>query len=193
MILVCTTYLDEDPNLQHKVLRETHDSPIGGHPGISNTWNLIKRKYQGPGLHKFVEQYVKGCARCQENKPHTNLKKALLQPFDIHIDEGPFKYVSMDLIMDLPLSEKYDCILTIIDQGCSKATKFIPCNKTIDGKGIANLYLRHLYPLFGIPKRIILDRDPRFTSHFSHSLCKALDIKQNLSTAFHPRTDGQTE
>jgi hypothetical protein len=48
-------------------------------------------------------------------------------------------------------------------------------------------------PLFGIPKRIISDRDPRFTSHFSKAICKATGIKQNLSTAFHPRTDGQTE
>jgi hypothetical protein len=33
----------------------------------------------------------------------------------------------MDLIMDLPTSEGYDSILTIVDQGCSKATKFLPC------------------------------------------------------------------
>jgi hypothetical protein len=46
---------------------------------------------------------------------------------------------------------------------------------------------------FGIPKRIISDRDPRFTSHFSKAVCKATGIKQNISTAFHPRTDGQTE
>ena len=39
----------------------------------------------------------------------------------------------MDLITDLPKSGRYDSILTIVDQGCSKAAKFIPCNKTIDG------------------------------------------------------------
>jgi hypothetical protein len=99
----------------------------------------------------------------------------------------------MDLITDLPKSGKYDAILTIVDQGCSKAAKFLPCNKTIDGEGIATLYLRHLLPLFGTPKRIISDRDPRFTGHFTKAVCKATGIKQNLSTAFHPRTDGQSE
>ena len=99
----------------------------------------------------------------------------------------------MDLITDLPKSQGFDSILTIVDQGCSKAAKFIPCTKTIDGTGVALEYLKHLVPWFGLPKRIISDRDPRFTSAFAKEMCKALGIQQNLSTAFHPRTDGQTE
>jgi len=84
-------------------------------------------------------------------------------------------------------------ILTIVDQGCSKAAKFIPCNKTIDGQGIAKLYLQHLFPWFRIPKRIISDQDPRFTSNFSNAICKVTNIQQNISSAFYPCTDGQTE
>jgi transposase InsO family protein len=99
----------------------------------------------------------------------------------------------MDLIMDLPISEEYDSMLMIVDQGCSKATKFLPCQKTIDRLEVARLYLTHLIPLFRLPKRIISDRDPHFASQFATTLCKALGIQQNLSTAFHPRTDGQTE
>jgi len=99
----------------------------------------------------------------------------------------------MDLITDLPKSQGFDSILTIVDQGCSKAAKFIPCTKTIDGTGVALEYLKHLVPWFGLPKQIILDRDPRFTSAFAKEMCKALGIQQNLSTAFHPCTDGQTE
>src|SRR5258708_18566082 len=99
----------------------------------------------------------------------------------------------MDLITDLPKSKEYNSVLTIVDQGCSKAAKFIPCNKMIDRPGVAQLYLTHLVPLFGLPKRIISNRDPRFTSQFATHLCKALGIKQNLSTAFHPQMDRQTE
>jgi hypothetical protein len=68
------------------------------------------------------------------------------------MEQGLFQYVSMDLITDLPPSDKHDAILTIVDQGCSKATKFLPYNKTIDGKGVAQLYFKHLFPWFGIPK-----------------------------------------
>jgi hypothetical protein len=63
----------------------------------------------------------------------------------------------MDLITDLPPSNKYDAILTIVDQGCSKAAKFLPCIKTIDRQGIAYHYFKHLFPWFGIPKHIISD------------------------------------
>ena len=140
-----------------------------------------------------MEEYIKGCAKCQESKVITHIKCAPLYHFDTHVENGPFQYVSMDLIMDLPLSNKYDAILTIVDQGCSKAAKFIPCNKTIDRQGIAHLYFWHLFPWFGILKHIISDQDPHFTSHFSIAVCKATGIQQNISTAFHPRTDGQTE
>jgi len=63
----------------------------------------------------------------------------------------------------------------------------------IDAEGVAHEYLRHLVPWFGLPKRIISDCDPRFTSQFSRTLCHNLGIQQNISTAFHPRMDGQTE
>jgi hypothetical protein len=156
-------------------------------------WDLVKRQYDRPRLRQFVEDYVRGCTKCQETKPMTSLPKAPLIQFDTHTEEGPFQYVSMDLITDLPRSEGYDSILTIVDQGCSKAAKVIPCNKTIDAEGVAQEYLRHLVPWFGIPKRVISDHDSRFASKFSQTLCNNLGIQQNLSMVFHPRTDGQTE
>jgi hypothetical protein len=160
---------------------------------VANTWNIVKRSYEGPRLWQFIEEYIKGCAKCQESKTNLPWKKASLHPFDMAVDQGPFQYVSMDLITNLPISDRHDSILTIVDQGCSKAAKFIPCSKTINGQGIVNEYLKHLVPWFGLPKRIISDWDPWFTSHFSRTLCKNLRIQQNLSTAFHPKTDGQME
>jgi hypothetical protein len=71
------------------------------------------------------------------------------------MEAGPFQKVLMDLITDLPPSQGFDSILMIIDQGCLKAAKFIPCNKMITGPHIAQLYLTHLVPWFGLPKRII--------------------------------------
>jgi hypothetical protein len=137
-----------------------------------------------------VEEYIKGCAKCQESKTNLPKRKAPLQPFNTAVDQGPFQYVSIDLITDLPLSDGYDSILTIVNQECSKVTKYIPCHKTIDEQDVTNEYLKHLVPWFGLPKCIISDRDPRFASHFFITLCKNLRIQQNLSTAFHPRTDG---
>jgi len=180
------TFLDDDLETCCKILQSLHDAPTAGHPGIVNTWELVCEHYEGPRLWQFMEEYVKGCARCQESKTNIHRSKAPLQRFDTPVEEGPFQYVSMDLIMDLPRSQGFDSILTIVDQGCSKAARFIPCNKTIDGPGVANEYLKHLVPWFGLPKRIISDRDPCFTSAFAREMCKATGIQQNLSTAFHP-------
>jgi len=192
-IKVHKVFLEDDHDLRRDILQTLHDSPAAGHPGISNTWELVHEQYEGPRLREFVEQYVKGCARCQESKTNVHRSKAPLQRFDTPIEEGPFQYVSMDLITDLPKSQGFDSILMIVDQGCSKAAKFIPCTKMIDSTGVALEYLKHLVPWFGLPKRIISDCDPRFTSAFAREMCKALGIQQNLSMAFHPRTDGQTE
>ena len=135
------THLTDNLDERRKVLNSIHDTLAGGHPGIANTWELVREYYEGPRLHQFVEEYVKGCARCQESKTNVHRSKAPLQRFDMAVEEGPFQYVSMDLITDLPKSQGFDSVLTIVDQGCSKAAKFIPCQKTINGPGVANEYL----------------------------------------------------
>ena len=99
----------------------------------------------------------------------------------------------MDLITGLPPVKGKDAILTIVDQGCSCAAIFLACDTTIMGPGIAQLYMDHVFQWFGLPTKVISDRDPRFTSHFGKALTKRLDIQQNLSTAFHPQTDRLSE
>ena len=99
----------------------------------------------------------------------------------------------MDLITGLPQHQGYNAILTIVDHRCSRAAIFLPCSDTITGPGIAQLYLDYVYQWFGLPTKMISDRDPRFTSQFGRALTEKLGIQQNLSTAFHPQTDGLSE
>jgi hypothetical protein len=58
---------------------------------------------------------------------------------------------------------------------------------------IAQLYYEHIYPWFGLPAKVISDRDPHFTSHFGCALAKELGITWNMSMAYHPQIDGLTE
>ncbi|KAJ0704440.1 putative nucleotidyltransferase, Ribonuclease H [Helianthus annuus] len=58
---------------------------------------------------------------------------------------------------------------------------------------LAKLYVNEIISLHGIPLSIVSDRDSRFTSHFLASFQKAMGIKLNLSTAYHPQTNGQSE
>jgi hypothetical protein len=75
-------------------------------------------------------------------------------------DAKPFQQIAMDLITGLPLQGGKDVILTIVDHGCSRAAIFLPCNTTITGPEIAQLYLEHVFQWFGLPQKIISDCDP---------------------------------
>jgi hypothetical protein len=85
----------------------------------------------------------------------------------------------MNLITGLPKSQGHDAILSIVDHGCSQVAIFLPCSTIITGASIAQLYLEHLYRWYGLPQKIISDRDPHFTSHFARELTKGLGISQN--------------
>ena len=105
----------------------------------------------------------------------------------------PFQTIAMDLITALPMSDGYNAILTIVDHGCSRVAVFLPCKTTITGEQVAQLYYEHVYRWFGLPSKMISDRDPRFTSNFAKALCARLGVQQNISSAFHPQTDGLSE
>jgi hypothetical protein len=168
----------------------THDHPTAGHPGRDETIRKAKKFWQWKGMNEWVADYVKGCATCQQNKILTHQKKMPLYWITTEWKTLPFKQVAMDLITGLPKHKGKDAILIIVDHGCSWAVVFLPCATTITRLGIAQLYMDHVYKWFGLPTKVISDRDPQFTSHFSRGLAQQLKINQNLSSAFHPQMDG---
>ena len=170
-----------------------HDHPLAGHPGHDETIRKVQERYSWPHMTQWIAEYVKGCAICQQNKILTHKTRIPLFRIPTTNNAKPFQQVAMDLITGLPKRRDKDAILTIVDQGCSRAAVFLPCNTTITGPQIAQLYLDHVYKWFGLPEKIISDQDPRFMSHFGSALTKKLNIQQNLSTAFHPQTNGLSE
>ena len=98
----------------------------------------------------------------------------------------------MDFIKGLPLSNGFDMILVIVCR-LSKMGLFIPTVQDIDAEDLAMIFLVHVFLKHGTLTDIILDWGKQFISQFWRSLCRLLNIKANLSTAYHPETDGQTE
>ena len=188
----CKVITSKGPD-KHKNIQAYHDVLAYGHPGINRTRDLVAKYYWWPQLAKDVQEYVKGCTQCQQNKVNTRPQKAPLNPITLAIGALPFQTISMDFIVKLPELAGYNSILTITDHDCTKMLIAIPCREMITAEGVAELFLRQIFPRFGMPSKIISDRDPRFVSKFMKELCRLMGITQNVSTAYHPRTDGQSE
>jgi transposase InsO family protein len=105
----------------------------------------------------------------------------------------PFASCSMDLITDLPPINDCDSILVVVDRGNTKEAILIPTAKTLTQEGAGQLLLDNLYKQFGLPDKMLSDRGPQFAAKAFHELLKLLEIKLNLTMAYHPQTDGATE
>ena len=134
------------------------------------------------------------CPRlCQRNKINTHPKKAPLVLITLHHKTLLFQTIAMDFIVKLPKTEGFNLILTITDHNCTKMLIAIPCRETINAKGVVELFLRQIFPRFELPSKIISNWDPQFISKFMKELCQLLGMTQNISTAYHPWMDGQSE
>nr|GFC24757.1 reverse transcriptase domain-containing protein [Tanacetum cinerariifolium] len=89
-------------------------------------------------------------------------------------------------------SQDYDTIWVIVDR-LMKSAIFTPIRETDPMDKLARIYLKEVVTRHEIPVSIISDRDPRFTSNFWRSLQNALSTRLDMSTAYHPETDGQSE
>jgi transposase InsO family protein len=99
----------------------------------------------------------------------------------------------MDLITDLPPVDDCNSILIVVDRGNTKGAILIPTAKTLTQEGAGQLLLDNLHKQFGLPDKMLSDRGPQFAAKAFHELLKLLGIKSNLTTAYHPQTDGATE
>jgi hypothetical protein len=178
---------------KHKIIRANHDPPVHGHPGINRTTQIVEHNYWWPQLCPDVKDYVQGCANCQCHKVNNRPTKAPLRPIYPKPKAMPFETIALDFITKLPESQGYNSILTVTDHDCTKAALFIPCREEINAEGTAALYIQHMFAHFGLPQKVISDRDPRFVSKFMQEVCRITGIERNPSTVYHPRTDRQSE
>ena len=165
-----------DNDLRREILRNTHDHCAAGHPRIKKTLLAVIRNYWWPKMGEFITSYVKGCSICQETKPGTAKPHPPLIPIPSDPTSLPFQTIALDLIIDLPPSQGHNLILTITDHDISKAAIFLPCSQTITGEGVAALFVTHVFPHFGVPRKVISNCDTRFTLAFITELLCILDV-----------------
>ncbi|GJR57345.1 putative reverse transcriptase domain-containing protein [Tanacetum coccineum] len=178
-------------DLRTVIMHESHKSKYSIHPGSEKMYQDMKKLYWWPNMKANIATYVSKCLTCAKVKAeHQRPSGLLVQP---DIPQWKWDNITMDFVTKLPKSSQgYDTIWVIVDR-LTKSAIFVPMRETDPMDKLARMYLKEVVTRHGIPLLIICDRDPRFTSNFWRSLQNALGTSLDMSTAYHPQTDGQSE
>ncbi|GKD43742.1 putative reverse transcriptase domain-containing protein [Tanacetum coccineum] len=178
-------------DLRTVIMHESHKSKYSIHPGSDKMYQDMKKLYWWPNMKANIATYVSKCLTCARVKAeHQRPSGLLVQP---EIPQWKWDNITMDFVTKLPRSSQgYDTIWVIVDR-LTKSAIFLPMRETDPLEKLAKMYLKEVVARHGIPVSIICDRDPRFASNFWKSLQKALGTSLDMSTAYHPETDGQSE
>ncbi|GAW22450.1 hypothetical protein ANO14919_119870 [Xylariales sp. No.14919] len=179
--------------LKLQLMYRSHHLPTGGHPGEEKTVDLVKRSYWWPDLYRDVETYVQACAQCRRMKPYRSRPQGYLKPLPVPYQ--PWSEVAIDHITALPTCKrdgvKYRNILVVVDR-LTKMRHFMPC-ENVDAEGVVDAFLKHVFPLHGVPFKILSDRGGAFIATFWGVLSKRLKCTLTHTSGWHPETNGQTE
>ncbi|GKB47560.1 reverse transcriptase domain-containing protein, partial [Tanacetum coccineum] len=173
------------------IIDEAHKSKYFVHPGADKMYYDLRDRYWWPGMKKDIAEYVSRCLTCLKVKAEHQRPSGLLQQPEIPI--WKWEGIAMDFVTKLPrTSSGHDTIWVIVDR-LTKSAHFLPMREDYKMERLARLYLNEIVARHGVPISIISDRDSRFTSRFWQSMQEALGTRLDMSTAYHPQTDGQSE
>nr|GEV39170.1 retrovirus-related Pol polyprotein from transposon 297 family [Tanacetum cinerariifolium] len=173
-------------------LLSDYDCKIRYHPGKANVVaDALSRKKREKPLRADIATYVSQCLTCAKVKAEHLKPSGLLQQPEI--PKWKWENVTMDFVTGFPRTPSgYDSIWVIVDR-LTKSAHFLPKKKTDNIEKLAELYLKEIVCRHGVPVSVIYDRDSLFTSRFRSLSKKALGTQLDISTAYHPETDWQSE
>ncbi|GJW40790.1 putative reverse transcriptase domain-containing protein [Tanacetum coccineum] len=178
-------------NLRDLMMHESYKSKYSIHPGSDKTYQDLKKLYWWPNMKAIIAEYVGKCLTCARVK--AECQKPFGLPLQPEIPMWKWERITMDFVTKLPkTSNGHDTIWVIVDR-LTKSAHFILTRETNSMETLTRLYIKEIVSQHGVPISIISDRDNHFTSRFWKSLESALGTQLDMSTAYHPKTDGQSE
>ncbi|GJU05158.1 putative reverse transcriptase domain-containing protein [Tanacetum coccineum] len=181
------TMCDDSLHIQERQMAVQMLEPKGN----NQTTLVSKETLMMPNMKAIITKYVGKCLTCSRVKVECqNPSSLLIQP---EIPTWKWERITMDFVTKLPkTSSGHDTIWVIVDR-LTKSAHFIPTRATDSMETLTRLYIKEIVSRHGVPISIISDHDSHFTSRFWQSLQNALGTQLDMSTAYHPETDGQSE
>jgi len=183
-------FIPSNEEILKEIAKGYHDSKVAGHFGQEKKIELVTTNFHREKLTEWINDYDRSCDECQHNKSRRHTKNGLLQPLEVPY--AAWTSISVDFITQLPESQGQTKIMVVVDH-FTKMAHFIGLATYATAKDVADTFLKEVWKLHGLPSEIVSDMDTKFSGEFWESLCKALGIKQRMSTAYHPQRDRQTE
>ncbi|SCV66471.1 Integrase core domain protein [Anaplasma phagocytophilum] len=176
--------------LRRTVLAAFHDDPTAGHLGTYKTYARLRSRYFWPGMYRAVEKYVQSCVPCQTRKTSPHASDGQLMP--LPCPERPFDRVGIDLYGPLPMSSAgHRWIVVAIDH----LTRYAETAPLISATAqeIAQFFLSSIVLRHGAPRFLLSDRGTAFLSALVQEVLAASRVIHQLTSAYHPQTNGLTE
>ncbi|GJZ13924.1 putative reverse transcriptase domain-containing protein [Tanacetum coccineum] len=188
---VSTVTIPSVGGVRKLIMDEAHTSRYSVHPGADKMYYDLRDLYWWPGMKRDIAEYVSRCLTCSKIKAEHQKPSGFLQQPEI--PEWKWEKITMDFVTKLPKSSSgHDTIWVIVDR-LTKSAHFLPIREDYKTEKLAKIYTNEIVARHGVPVSIISDRDGRFTSHLWQAFQKALGTRLDMSTAYHPQTDGQSE
>ncbi|KAJ0599699.1 putative nucleotidyltransferase, Ribonuclease H [Helianthus annuus] len=177
--------------LRELVMDEAHKSRYSIHPGSDKTYHDIRTTYWWPSMKAHIATYVSKCLTCARVKAGYQKPSGLLQ--QPKIPQWKWEGISMDFVTGMPRSQRGNDTIWVIVDRLTKSAHFLAIKETDKFSTLADVYLKEVVSRHGVPTSIISDRDARFTSELWQAMHKAFGSQLDMSTAYHPQMDGQSE
>ncbi|GJU15921.1 putative reverse transcriptase domain-containing protein [Tanacetum coccineum] len=175
-------------DLRTLVMHESHKSKYYIHPGSDKMYQDLKQLYWWPNMKANIATYFRKCLTYAKVKAeHQKPSSLLVQP---EIPKWKWEKITMDFVTKLPKTANgYDTIWVIVDR-LTKSAHLLLMRENDPMEKLMKLYMKEVVTRHGVTVSIISDRDCRFTSLFWQAIHKALGTRLDMSTAYHPKTDG---
>ncbi|GKA62191.1 putative reverse transcriptase domain-containing protein [Tanacetum coccineum] len=178
-------------DLKTLIMHESHNSKYSVHPGSDKMYQDMKQLYWWPNMKADIATYVSKCLTCLKVKAEYQKPSGLLvQP---EIPQWKWDNITMDFVTKFPRTQSGNDTIWVIVDRLTKSAHFLPMRETNPMDKLARLYLKEVVTRHGIPVSIICDRDPRFASNFWRSFQTTMGTQLDMSTTYHPQTDGPSE